>query len=109
MTIEGKSNIADLKWINIFEVGDTGKTKIFAVENRETGFRIGIIKWYGAFRQYSFFPADNCVFEKTCLYDIAAFMTQKMDERKQRLKMDLDDMPYSSPGAKEFNEKLCGN
>lgn len=72
-------------WISFVETGDTGKTKIFRVENNEHGFNLGTIKWYGPFRQYSFFPADNCVFEKTCLQDITNFIKELMEARKKNV------------------------
>jgi hypothetical protein len=34
---------------------------------------LGIIKWYGAWRRYCFFPAPSTIFEETCLRDIATF------------------------------------
>jgi len=72
------------KWLSI-EKGirlPNKKTDLYGVYNKESGACIGLIKWYGAFRQYSFFPASNTVYEKTCLADISKFMQDLMDERK---------------------------
>lgn len=71
------------KWIEFVGVDIPGrKTKTFVVKNIEKHIAIGVVRWHGAFRQYSFFPAPDCVFEKTCLRDIAKFMEDLMEERK---------------------------
>src|SRR5580698_6590438 len=71
------------KWIEFKELQDRKtKTKFFYVNNKQTGNAIGVIKWYGGFRQYSFFPLENIVFEKQCLRDISTFLQLLMDERK---------------------------
>ena len=67
------------KWIEFLEQNHTTrKTKTFIVRNKETG----VVKWFGSFRQYSFFPNPETVFEKTCLRDISNFMEELMNERK---------------------------
>lgn len=74
------------KWIRFVEFGNTGKTKLFNVQNKEEkdGITqcIGIIKWYGPFRQYSFFPNPNTVYERQCLLDITKFIHHLMLQRK---------------------------
>jgi len=73
------------KWIEFVDQSKPDrKTKEFAVMNKDNGSYLGRIKWYGSFRQYSFFPEPECVFEKTCLKDIIDFMNQLMTERKQK-------------------------
>jgi hypothetical protein len=74
------------KWIEFLEssVNIGRKTKIFLVRNKEHGSYIGEVKWYGPWRQYSFFPSPNCVFERQCLMDIAHFINQLMVERKAK-------------------------
>jgi hypothetical protein len=72
------------KWIEFLEqyIPDR-KTKTFAVVNKDNQSFLGTIKWFGKFRQYSFFPSADCVFEKTCLRDISQFMEELMEERKR--------------------------
>ncbi len=71
------------KWIQFIDKSDPKqKTKRFMVGNKENGFIVGWIKWYGPFRQYSFFPTENTVFERTCLKDITEFIEKLMAERK---------------------------
>lgn len=71
------------KWIEFIEqLPQTGKTQIFRCYNFEFGTFLGWVKWYGAFRKYSFFPEPNIVFETQCLKDIASFLDKLMLERK---------------------------
>lgn len=76
------------KWIEFVQDTDhvSGKTKVYVVRNKDNGFHLGVIKWYGPFRQYSFFPEENCVFEKTCLKDITDFVVKLEEERKANIK-----------------------
>lgn len=71
------------KWIDFMDVSSQAKkTKTFLVINRESKTQIGEVKWYGAWRQYSFFPNPKTVYERQCLLDIAKFINQLMVERK---------------------------
>ena len=72
------------KWIvfNLYE--DTGKTKKYNVLTKDSvSIKLGEIKWFGRWRQYSFFPEPNTVFEKQCLTDITNFIVKLMNERKK--------------------------
>lgn len=73
------------KWIRFdeYQMTPDRKTKKFSVVNKDNGTMVGTISWYGPFRQYSFFPAANMVFEKTCLQDIADFLKKLMEDRKK--------------------------
>lgn len=74
--------VTNFKWIQFSAVVHTGKTTVYNCFNKEFGTLLGQVKWYGAFRKYSFFPEANIVFEETCLKDIASFLAQLMLERK---------------------------
>lgn len=67
------------------------KTTKYWVENKDNGVILGTIEWYGPFRQYSFFPEPNMVFEKTCLQDITDFIKQLEIERKERIKKEKNE------------------
>ena len=49
-------------------------TMKWAVVNVASGATLGEIKWYGAWRQYCFFPARDTVFSAGCMTDLAAFL-----------------------------------
>ncbi len=70
------------KYIHFEEVDSTGKkTSVWQCANNKSFSYLGIVKWYGPWRQYCFFPFENTIFNKGCLEDINDFITQLMDER----------------------------
>ena len=64
----------------------TEKTHHWSVLSIKHNTLLGIIKWYGAWRQYAFFPEPNTVFNVECLGDIESFIEQEMERRRIRLK-----------------------
>lgn len=64
--------------------GETGKTGIWNIISKSSGFLLGRIKWYGPWRQYCFFPSPQCVFNTGCMADITAFIKELMAERKKK-------------------------
>lgn len=46
------------------------KTKVIGVCSRKGSNSLGIIKWYGPWRQYAFFPEGETIFNVGCLNDI---------------------------------------
>lgn len=68
-------------YIRFEKVGDTGKTKIWNVVSKKHGNVLGTIKWYGAWRQYTFQPEDSTVFNPECLDTISRFIRNEMYRR----------------------------
>jgi len=64
-------------------VGEKPKTKIYKVLSKHEDI-LGEVKWYAPWRQYSFFPEDECIFSKGCMNDINDFMTELMEARKTK-------------------------
>jgi hypothetical protein len=60
------------------------KTKIYAVMNKHHGDELGEIKWYGAWHQFTFFPARATVWSIGCMQQVMDFIRQLMEERKQK-------------------------
>lgn len=76
------------KWIRFEPVAvePSRKTGIWkVVSTSEIGVLLGEVRWYGAWRKYSFFPnkALDLVFEKDCLRDIAQFCEDQNEFRKK--------------------------
>lgn len=95
------------KYIKFEDTSIAGnKTKMFLVINNESEETIGLIKWYGAFRKYSFFPNANTVFENKCLRDITVVLEYLMEQHK--LLKDLDFVPSYMGTTEELN-KLTQN
>jgi hypothetical protein len=61
----------------------SGKTEVWAVFS-VSGDRLAIIKWYGAWRQYCFFPVSGAetVWSVGCLQEVTAFIEQLMAKRR---------------------------
>jgi len=49
------------------------KTEIWLVRTNYDLTLLGQIRWYGQWGQYTFFPEDGTIYEKTCLEDIKNF------------------------------------
>ena len=76
------------KWFHISrEEGKPGrKTADYRIVNND-GQHIGDIRFYGPFRQYSFFPMPDTVMSYSCLSDINRFISKLEDLRRQELYM----------------------
>ena len=70
------------KYLEFIEVKDTGKTKVWQIISKTSGFILGHIRWWGAWRQYCFFPSPETLFNIQCMQDIQNFIKQAMQERK---------------------------
>lgn len=49
------------------------KTQVIEVASKFYG-RLGIIKWFGSWRRYAFFPDPGTTFDTVCLNDIGSYM-----------------------------------
>lgn len=58
---------------DIVERPNNLRTKVWRVRNIQNKVDLGKVRWFGAWRQYSFEPGADLVFEKTCLRTIADF------------------------------------
>ncbi len=66
---------------NLVESPSTRKTSIWSVDSKSQGNCLGLVKWFGAWRQYSFFPESKTIFNIECLRDIQNFITARMEDR----------------------------
>lgn len=76
------------KYISFERLQSKGKTSVWGCKSNSSGDILGLVKWYGAWRQYCFFPSPVTVFNTACLTDIQDFIKQLMDERKESKKND---------------------
>ncbi len=74
-------DVTGLTYLWMVQVGDTGKTKVWAVISKEGGFELGKVKWFGRWRCYAFFPTDS-IFEPKCLREIADFIESRTQEHR---------------------------
>ena len=53
------------------------KTSVWECCNKNSGAVLGIVKWHGEWRQYSFFTMGvDAIFNSQCLFDIRHFLKQ---------------------------------
>ena len=70
------------KWLEFLIVESKPKTVVVAVRNT-SGQHLGEIRWYGAWRQYTFSPTQEAplVFNNRCLEDIVNVINSLNAER----------------------------
>ena len=73
----------DSKYLKFENVEDMGKTETWNIRSKSSGFVLGQIKWYGAWRQYCFWPSSHCVFNIECMDDVKKMIVSLMDQRKK--------------------------
>lgn len=44
---------------------------------------LGCVKWYSPWRRYCFYPENNLLFDASCLWDIADFISSKTTEEQE--------------------------
>jgi len=71
----------DYKYITMIKTEDKPKTSVFTICSKHQDY-LGEVRWFGRWRQYCFFPEDDCVFSKGCMNDINNFIGQLMTLRK---------------------------
>ena len=64
------------------ETPEGRKTRIIGVYSARHGDWLGMIRWYGAWRQYTFHTAAGSIWNTECLKSIIAKVQEMNDERK---------------------------
>ena len=52
----------------------TGKTERWEVRSTEHGDLLGIIKWFGRWRRFAYFPENGTIYDAGCLGILEAFI-----------------------------------
>lgn len=60
-----------------------GKTRLIHIISKRHLSPLGLIRWYGAWRQYAFYPEDGTIWNPQCMYDVQEVIKALMDERKR--------------------------
>jgi hypothetical protein len=55
----------------------SGLTKVWSVKT-VAGTSLGTVSWFATWRKYCFQPASNCIFDVSCLAEIANFLLSEM-------------------------------
>ena len=61
------------------------KTRVIEVRSRSTGAHLGTLKWYGAWRQYVFYPQPHTIFNVGCMRDLMVAIETLMIERQHKV------------------------
>jgi len=61
------------------------KTQVIGVMSRYAGIKLGTIKWYGAWRQYAFFPESDTLYNVECLNDIISYIKGLRDDKRNEM------------------------
>src|SRR3990167_8410690 len=78
----GAMSYRDSKYLEFRFVRDAGKTSVYSVDSRSQGVCLGLVKWYGPWRQYTFWPSEETTFNLGCLKDIESFLSALKEERQ---------------------------
>lgn len=62
------------KYLEFNTLEQKPRTKVIEIISKRGKERLGIIKWFGRWRQYAFFPVAGTIFNVECLNDIISFM-----------------------------------
>ena len=70
------------KYLQFELMEDSGKTQCWIVVNKTYGTNLGLLSWYGAWRQYTFQPSVKTEFNNTCLDSIIGFLNRLNKEKR---------------------------
>lgn len=73
--------ITDYKYIYFTKIEDKPKTSVWQCRSKRNGGLLGIVRWYGPWRQYAFLPAPDTIFNISCNEAINNFIRQLAQER----------------------------
>ena len=76
-------NLVSNPYLIFRQVPTPGKTQVWHVLSKRSGDLLGTIKWYGAWRQYTFFPSPDTIFNVECMASIMNVIAHLMNERKE--------------------------
>ncbi len=65
------------KYLHFIQVENPGrKTSIWECRNNRSQATLGLVKWYGPWRQYCYYPTVQAVYSPGCMDDMAHFIRQ---------------------------------
>lgn len=62
------------------------KTSVWFILSASSGGRLGVVRWYGPWRQYTFCPDMHSVFNRDCMIDLSNFLRRVNDEHRAKRK-----------------------
>jgi len=71
------------QWIKFVQVDSPRRTQIWSCRNLRSDDELGVVQWYGPWRQYCFLAKTGVVFSAGCLKDVQTFIENLMEARKK--------------------------
>lgn len=71
------------KYLKLYQQPSPGKTEIWLVVSKRQGVTLGVIKWFGRWRQYCFEPCANTVWSDDCLEAVQEKTRELMEARRK--------------------------
>jgi hypothetical protein len=68
------------KYLELRELERKPKTIVYGLFSKQHGDKLGEIKWFARWRQYTFFPEKDTIWNRTCLLDVIHFLSKAMVE-----------------------------
>lgn len=59
-------------------------TGVWCVNSKKSGATLGVIQWFGRWRQYAFFPAKDTIYNSQCLWEITQVIESANKEQEIR-------------------------
>ncbi len=73
----------DTEYLVFSDVSREGrKTKIINIDSARSGDPLGEIRWHGPWRQYTFWPESNTIWNPGCLSSVMEVIAALMAERR---------------------------
>ena len=94
----------DYKYLKFEKTPFEGKTSKWNCITKSSETILGTIKWYGAWRQYCYFPVCEAVYSAGCLKDISDFIEQLSHPRPESAVELLDPIEKIGPSPKNYND-----
>lgn len=69
-------------YIEFIEIPTQTSTKVWQVRSKSQQSSLGLVKWWGHWWQYCFFPERESLYSAGCLRDIAGFCEQESKKKK---------------------------
>jgi len=76
----------EYKYIYFIKVEDKPKTSVWHCRNQKSHGLLGIVQWFGPWRQYCCFPEPETVFSVGCNRDINHFIDQLSNKHREPTK-----------------------
>lgn len=71
------------EYIYFEEIDNPGrKTQMWKVMSTSQQAQLGIVRWWGPWRQYTFIPDPFSIWNVDCLREVVRFISAEMDKRK---------------------------